>query len=127
MPAICCHILQLVDRFQPRSCPCCLQSGGCHCTKCPSLCTALSHDQHDVQELDSAALKCISPCSTCSITQCCNLLSVHHPLVIQVAQDMKKLSKVKPKLPWSPNDTKIKKPKPAGKAGGKPAGFGAKR
>jgi hypothetical protein len=45
-----------------------------------------------------------------------------------VAQDIKQLSKVKPKLPWSSSDAKIKKAKPAvGKAGSKPAGFGAKR
>jgi hypothetical protein len=55
------------------------------------------------------------------------LLLLCHPLLLQVAQDIKQLSKVKPKLPWSASDAKIKKAKPAGKAGSKPAGFGAKR
>jgi hypothetical protein len=48
-------------------------------------------------------------------------------LLRQVSADIKKLSKVKPKLPWSASDTNVKKAKPAAKAGGKPAGFGAKR
>lgn len=55
---------------------------------------------------------------------------VHGPGVhmCQVAQDIKRLSKVKPKLPWSASDAKIKKAKPAGGTGGsKPSGFGAKR
>jgi hypothetical protein len=47
-------------------------------------------------------------------------------VVSQVADDIKQLSKVKPKLPWSPTD-KVKKAKPAAKAGAKPSGFGAKR
>jgi hypothetical protein len=46
---------------------------------------------------------------------------------VQVAADIKALSKVKPKLPWSASDAKVKKAKPAAKPGSKPAGFGAKR
>jgi hypothetical protein len=56
-------------------------------------------------------------------------------LPVQVAQDIKKLSKVKPQLPWSAADTNIRKPKPAAAAaaskggagfGGGKAGFGKK-
>lgn len=43
----------------------------------------------------------------------------------QVASDIKRLSKVKPKLPWSANDTGVRKPKAAaGRPGG---GFGKKK
>lgn len=56
---------------------------------------------------------------------------------LQVAQDIRKLSKVKPQLPWSASDTNIRKHKPAaaaaaaagaaGAAAGKgSAGFGGK-
>ena len=47
-------------------------------------------------------------------------------MLLQVADDIKRLSKVKPKLPWSAAD-KVKKAKPAAKAGAKPTGFGKKR
>jgi hypothetical protein len=56
-------------------------------------------------------------------------------LHVQVAQDIKKLSKVKQQLPWSAADTNIRKLKPAAAAaaskggagfGGGKGGFGKK-
>jgi hypothetical protein len=49
-------------------------------------------------------------------------------LFVQVAQDIKQLSKVKPQLPWSAADTNIRKPKPPSAAASKGgAGFGGSK
>lgn len=65
---------------------------------------------------------------TLAATHCrCGVASLLDAVAAQVAADIKALSKVKPKLPWSASDAKVKKAKPAPKPGSKAAGFGAKR
>jgi hypothetical protein len=49
---------------------------------------------------------------------------VHVRCIVQVAQDIKKLCKVKPQLPWSASDTNIRKPKPAAAAAASKGGAG---
>lgn len=124
---------------------CCLPGGGggypiswCHaCKWVGCFIRPRCSDKHVCQHSSHVSLWKFGCCSqgtcklastcTCMLVSCkCNHVIVHASMMLQVADDIKRLSKVKPKLPWSAAD-KVKKAKPAAKAGAKPTGFGKKR